>query len=150
MSLTITKHSEAFSSTQQISPEDMVEIAALGFKTVINARPDNEGGSDQPSSSSIQLAAEKAGLHYVHIPVVPNNIQPTDIEACANFVAEAPTPILGFCKSGMRATSLHRSAQQAINPNASTNKQNWLISKLSYFLKNKCLITKLCRKLTAK
>lgn len=150
MSLSITQHSETFSSTPQITPEDIAEVAALGFKTIINARPDNEGGGDQPLSSSIQAAAEKAGLHYVHIPVVPNNIQQSDVEACAQFVADAPTPILGFCKSGMRATSLHASARKANNANNSTGKQNWLMENISHFFQNKCLLTKLCRKLAAK
>jgi len=113
MALSITKHSENFSSTAQLTPEDMAEIAALGFKTVMNARPDHEGGSDQPTSASMQSAAETAGLHYVHIPVIPNNIQPTDISTCARFSAGAPTPILGFCKSGMRATSLYKAAQES-------------------------------------
>ena len=83
MTLSITKHADSFSSTPQITPEDIVEIAELGFKSIINARPDHEGGSDQPLSESIKAAAEKAGLHYIHIPVVPNNIQPTDIETCS-------------------------------------------------------------------
>ena len=150
MSLSITKHSETFSSTPQITPEDVAEIAALGFKTIINARPDNEGGSVQPASGSIKVAAEKAGLHYVHIPVVPNQIQPSDVEACASFTLSAPTPILGFCKSGMRATSLYQSVQQASKAGTSMGKQNWLMNKVSNFFQNKCLLTKLCRKLSAK
>jgi len=110
MTLDITKHSDTFSSCHQIGPEDVEEVAKLGFKTIINARPDHEGGTDQPTSDSVKAAAEKLGLNYVHIPVIPNNINQGDIEICAQFIANAPTPTFGYCKTGKRATSLYQSA----------------------------------------
>lgn len=145
MALNITKHTDQFSSSPQLNPEEMAEIAKLGFKSIINARPDNEGGNAQPTSAQIQKAAEEAGLSYVHIPVVPNNIQPDAIEACARFVAEAPAPMLGFCKSGMRAASLYGLAEKKNNPNAESH--NWLSQKVTHFFANKCLLTKLYRKI---
>jgi uncharacterized protein (TIGR01244 family) len=148
MSLTITKHSETFSSCPQINPEDIAEIAQLGFKTIMNARPDNEGGAEQPLSNNLKTAAEKAGLTYVHIPVIPNNIQPSDVNTCASFVSNAPTPVLGFCKTGMRATSLYNATQQASQTSTNIGKQNWVMGKVNSFFKNKCLVTKLYRKLT--
>ncbi len=147
MALTITKHNETFSSCPQINPENIAEIAQLGFKTIMNARPDHEGGAEQPSSDNIKAAAEKAGLSYVHIPVIPNNIQSHDIATCAEFILNAPTPILGFCKTGMRATSLFNAAQQTNKPATGIGKQNWLVQKISCFFKNKCLLTKLYRKI---
>lgn len=145
MALTVTKHTDQFSSSPQLNPEDMAEIAKLGFKSIINARPDNEGDNTQPSSEIMQKAAAQAGLSYVHIPVVPNNIQADAIEACARFVSDAPKPMLGFCKSGMRAASLYRFAEQKNNPNAES--QHWLTQKVSDFFANKCLLTKLYRKI---
>lgn len=150
MPLIISKHSESFSSCPQISPEDIQEVVALGFKTIINNRPDNEGGAAQPSSDNIKLAAEKAGLQYIHIPVTPNNITPPHIETCANFVTNAPTPILGFCKTGMRASSLYKSTQQASTPSTGSAKQSWLMQKMCYFFKNKCFFTKIYRKFASK
>lgn len=148
MALTITKHNEHFSSSPQINPEDITKIAALGFKSIINARPDNEGGVEQPLSDNLKIAAEAAGLTYVHIPVIPNNIQPSDVDTCASFVSNAPTPVLGFCRTGMRATSLYKSTQQASQTTNNIGKQNWLMTKVTGFLKNKCLLTKLYRKIT--
>lgn len=49
----IAKVSDNFSATGQIQPADMAEIAAQGFKTVINNRPDGEG---EPSSQARRLA----------------------------------------------------------------------------------------------
>lgn len=137
MTLSITKHSETFSSCPQLHPEDMIEIQKLGYKTIINARPDQEGGIDQPTSDTIKVAAEKAGLRYIHIPIIPNNIGSDDIQTCANFINNAPTPILGFCRTGMRATSLYNSAQKN-NGNTSIAKKNWLEKTVSDFFKNKC------------
>jgi uncharacterized protein (TIGR01244 family) len=148
MALTITKHNEHFSSCPQINPEDVEEIVQLGFKSIINARPDNEGGVEQPLSDKLKIAAEAAGLTYIHIPVIPNNIQPSDVDTCASFVSNAPTPVLGFCKTGMRATSLYQSTQQASQATNNIGRQIWLITKVTSFFKKKCLLTKLYRKIT--
>jgi uncharacterized protein (TIGR01244 family) len=148
MALTITKHNEQFSSSPQINPEDVAEIVQLGFKSIINARPDNEGGVEQPLSDNLKIAAEAAGLTYIHIPVIPSNIQPSDVDTCASFVSNAPTPVLGFCKTGMRAISLYKSTQQASQVANNISKQKWLMTKVTGFFKNKCLLTKLYRKIT--
>lgn len=148
MALTITKHNEQFSSCPQINPKDVAEIAQLGFKSIINARPDNEGGVEQPLSDNLKIAAEAAGLTYIHIPVIPNNIQPNDVDTCASFVSNAPTPVLGFCRTGLRATSLYKSTPHASQAANNMGKQNWLITKVTGFFKNKCLLTKLYRKIT--
>lgn len=146
MTLQITKYSEDFSSCPQINPDDIAEIKSLGFKAIINARPDYEGGNNQPLSEDIKAAAEKAGLMYIHTPVIPSNIGADDIQTCAHFLTSAPTPILGFCKTGMRASNLYQSAQK-LNAGYSMASQNWLSQKASDFFKNKCLLTKLYRKL---
>ncbi len=112
MSLAITPVTPSFSTCAQISADDIAEIAALGFKTIVNNRPDHESGETQPTNASIQQAAEAAGLHYVYIPVIPNDIKPADIEAYLDTMPSAPTPILGFCRTGRRAGNLFSLAQQ--------------------------------------
>lgn len=151
MALIITRISDKFSTSPQITVDDVAEIAALGFKTIINNRPDGEGGAEQPLSEAIKAAAESAGLTYVHIPVIPGNITEANVAECATFLLNTPTPILGFCRTGNRASNLY---QQASNKNShgstSSAKQNWLMQKICNFFKNKCLITKLVRKLSSK
>lgn len=138
MSLNITKVNEEFSTTSQIAESDIPEIAALGFKAIINHRPDGEGGAEQPLSESIKNAAEKAGIAYLHIPVIPGNITPDNVAICQAFLAEAPKPVLGFCKTGMRASGVY---QRASVPN---HKQSPL-AKISAWMKDKCLIRRLWR-----
>ena len=60
MSANVTRHTDKFSTAPQVSPSDLPEIAAMGFKTVINNRPDGEGGADQPSSAELEAAAKAA------------------------------------------------------------------------------------------
>jgi len=44
----VTKHTDDFATAPQLAPEHMTAIAAHGFKTVINNRPDMDGGHAQP------------------------------------------------------------------------------------------------------
>jgi uncharacterized protein (TIGR01244 family) len=103
MALTITKVTSEYSTSPQITPEDLAEIAKLGYKTIINNRPDNEGGATQPTSEVLKIAAEKEGLNYFYIPVIPNNIQTQEIEAFTQAYSSATKPILAFCRTGNRA-----------------------------------------------
>jgi len=111
MAIQITKQSDEFSTTSQINIEDIPEIANLGFKTIINNRPDNEGGESQPISEELRVAAEQNGLAYLHIPVIPNNILPAQVMAFSTSFALAAKPILAFCKTGNRAGNIFKLAQ---------------------------------------
>ncbi|PZP29969.1 MAG: TIGR01244 family phosphatase [Roseateles depolymerans] len=96
----------------QLTPEAMTEAAKLGFRSVINNRPDFEHGPDQPTSAEIEAAALAAGLEYRHLPVAGNYQSPEEIEAFAELLAELPRPVLAFCRSGARSTRLFMQAQQ--------------------------------------
>ncbi len=152
MTLSITKLSDTFSTSPQITADDVEEIATLGFKTIINNRPDGEGGAEQPSSNTIEAAAKKVGLAYLYIPVIPGNITESNLAECTTFLAGAASPILGFCRTGKRASSLYQQALSKNNTllNTSTANQNWLMAPICNFFKNKCLITRLVRKLSSK
>ena len=96
----------------QLTPEAMAEAAAMGFKSVVNNRPDFEHGPDQPTSAAIQAAAEAAGLQYRHLPVAGGYQSPEEIAAFAQLLEELPRPLLVFCRSGARSTRLFVHAQQ--------------------------------------
>ncbi|WP_114662471.1 TIGR01244 family sulfur transferase [Polynucleobacter necessarius] len=108
----ITRHTDSFATLGQIAPDHVAEIAQLGYKSVINNRPDGEGGPDQPSNASIQAEAEKLGLHYVYLPVVPGAFTPQQVQEMARLLKELPGPILAFCRSGARSTNLYNFALQ--------------------------------------
>jgi uncharacterized protein (TIGR01244 family) len=94
----------------QLTPEAMAEAAAMGFKSVVNNRPDFEHGPDQPTSAQIEAAARAAGLEYRHLPVDGGYQSPEEIAAFAALLQELPRPLLAFCRSGARSTRLFMAA----------------------------------------
>ncbi len=96
----------------QISPEQVVQVAEKGFKSIINNRPDMEGGPEQPTSAQIEDAARVADVDYVYQPVIAGQITELDVRAFANHFNELPKPILMFCRSGNRSNNLYQLAKQ--------------------------------------
>ena len=94
----------------QLAPEAMAWAAQAGFKSVVNNRPDFEGGPDQPTNAAIEAAALAAGLRYAFLPVNPAVQTPEEIARFAELLAELPKPILAFCRSGTRSGKLFRAA----------------------------------------
>lgn len=96
----------------QLEPASMALAAQQGFKSVINNRPDHEGGPDQPTSAAIEAAAVAAGLAYAHLPVSPAFQSADEIARFAGLLATMPRPILAFCRSGARSGRLFAAASQ--------------------------------------
>lgn len=94
----------------QLTPEAMADLAALGFKAVINNRPDFEEGPQQPTAAQIEAAARAAGLAYAHLPVQPAFQSPQEIARMAELLAALPRPLVAFCRSGARSTRLFTAA----------------------------------------
>ena len=101
----IKRISPFLSVSPQINVTDFQRIAALGFKTVINNRPDGEA-EGQPLNADLADEAKKNGLVYIFQPVSSKLV--TDEDA-ANFAAELERvsgPVLAFCRTGTRCTIL--------------------------------------------
>jgi len=96
---------ESVSVAPQILPADLAAIAAAGFRTVVNNRPDDEE-SGQPSGEAISAAAAAAGLRYRAIPVGRAGIGEAELDAMADALTPAGGPVLAFCRSGTRSCHL--------------------------------------------
>jgi sulfide:quinone oxidoreductase len=96
---------ESLFVSEQILAEDLKEIAAQGIKTIMCHRPDGEG-ADQPNFEEIQKAAKKHKIKAHYLPVVAGKISDDDVAAFTKIFAEAEQPVLGYCRTGMRAASL--------------------------------------------
>lgn len=105
--------SAAVSVTAQLEPADMAWAAANGYRSVINNRPDFEGGDDQPTNAVMSVAAQAVGLNYAFLPVDPGFQTAEEIAAFANLITTLPTPVLAFCRSGTRSAKLFRAATGA-------------------------------------
>ena len=95
----------------QLDAAAMAALAAAGFKSVINNRPDFEGGPDQPPSAAIETAAKAAGLTYVHLPVNPAVQSPQEVAQFRELLSTLPKPILAFCRTGTRCGKLFAAVQ---------------------------------------
>ena len=119
----------------QLDPAAMAEAAAAGFRSVINNRPDFEGGPTQPTSASIEAAARAAGLEYACLPVAPNVQSAEEIARFAELLddaAEADPRVLPL-RARARASSVQRrhgalsaprrlGAARRARPSANTNR----------------------------
>ncbi len=142
----INKITEQFGACAQISADDMEAIAQQGYKTIVNFRPDLEGGDTQPTSASLEAKAKQLGLGYVYIPVVPNQIKPEQVVAFAEVLNQQAKPMLGFCRTGNRATNMFQQASASASACGTSNGA----CKMIAWLKSKCLITRLIRYLKNK
>ncbi|MBO6581759.1 MAG: TIGR01244 family phosphatase [Hyphomonas sp.] len=97
----IRRVTEAFAVAPQINEEDVAQIQAAGFKTIVSNRPDGEGGVDQPRMGAIRAKAESLGLAFVALPF-SGAPTPEVVERMSNILNEAPQPVLAYCRTGTR------------------------------------------------
>jgi sulfide:quinone oxidoreductase len=91
--------------SDQIVDSDLQDIAGKNIKTIICHRPDDEG-ADQPDFEEIAKQAKKLNIECHYIPVVSGKISDEDVKNFSKIYAEAPKPVLSYCRSGMRAASM--------------------------------------------
>ena len=101
------------SITGQISAADMKDIAAAGFTSVVNNRPDGEAVFGQPRTADLRQAAQDAGLVFLDLPFAGPRATPDQVRAFNGLLAQTPGPLLAYCKSGMRSTFLWGAASLA-------------------------------------
>ncbi|MEP1198992.1 TIGR01244 family sulfur transferase [Tateyamaria sp.] len=89
----------------QISVADLDDLKRLNIRTVIALRPEGET-ADQPAISSLRDAAGALGVTVHQIPVISGNITDDDVHAYRAINSGTNGPVLAYCRSGMRATSL--------------------------------------------
>ncbi|MDP1667718.1 TIGR01244 family sulfur transferase [Phaeovulum sp.] len=99
-----------FAVAPQIEPAELASLAAMGFRTLINNRPDAEVGDDL-GHAAMEVAARAAGLAYHRLPYVPGLMTPDLVEAFAATLAKAEGPVLAYCRSGTRSSYLWAMAQ---------------------------------------
>jgi uncharacterized protein (TIGR01244 family) len=103
--MNIVKLTENLAVSAQISLDEVEQIAAAGYKVLINNRPDGED-SHQPAGALIATAAEAAGMEYHHIPITAASFPGPDLEAITDLFDDPSRPVLAFCRSGTRCANL--------------------------------------------
>jgi uncharacterized protein (TIGR01244 family) len=81
----------------QPTSEALKGLREMGFRTVVNLRPETEGPADE------RTVVEAQGLRYVSIPVTADTFSLADVEALEKVLADpASAPVLLHCGSSNR------------------------------------------------
>jgi uncharacterized protein (TIGR01244 family) len=82
----------------QPTPEALKGLEAMGFRTIVNLRPETEGPPDE------RAVVEAQGLRYVSIPVTAGTFSLADVEALERVLDDpAAGPVLLHCASSNRS-----------------------------------------------
>lgn len=96
------KISDDFSSAGQVTPEDLQQAAAEGFKSVLNLRSPSEPGFLADEGEK----ALSAGLEYANVPLVASEANQNLTEEAIQQIENLPKPILIHCAGGGRASGI--------------------------------------------
>ena len=101
---------DEYSVSGQITVDDLNEIKAMGFKSIVCHRPDQES-MDQTPFADIAARAKELGLEIAHVPVGPMGVTAEAVSGMMDALDDLPRPMLGYCRSGMRSTKTYEQAQ---------------------------------------
>jgi sulfide:quinone oxidoreductase len=101
--MSIFQLTPSVSVAPQIEADDLETIKAMGFRSVINNRPDSES-AQQPANARIAEKAAALGLDYRFIPVVSGSFEDADVAQFRKALDEMQGPVLAFCRSGTRSS----------------------------------------------
>lgn len=103
------------SATAQILAQDLKAAHDAGFRSIVCNRPDGEG-ADQPNFDEIERAAHLHGLQSRYLPVESGKVTDEQGTAFGALMAELPKPVLAFCRTGMRSTTMWALSQSGQMP----------------------------------
>lgn len=101
----IRRITEDYAVSPQISPDDIPEIKAAGFRSIMCNRPDGEDYG-QPEFDAVAEAARAEGLEVRCVPIVSGMVTPQAAQDFAAALEDMPKPMLAYCRSGTRCTML--------------------------------------------
>lgn len=107
--------SDELSIAGQVTPEQLQQAAAEGFKSVLNLRSPDEAGvlSDE------QQQAEAAGLAYSNVPLSNSNLSNGQVSEALEALEGLPKPVLIHCGAGARAGAIAliaKATQENLSP----------------------------------
>ncbi len=99
----------------QIHTPDLPEIARAGFRTLICNRPDGEG-NDQPVFAELEAAARGLGITMHYLPAESGKVTDEQGREFGALMAVSPKPVLAFCRTGMRSSTMWALSQSGTMP----------------------------------
>jgi len=134
--MNIVKLTDTLGVSAQITPEDVAEIAARGYRVLINNRPEGEEEA-QPAESTIAAAAREAGIEYHFMPVTHSTFPGPHFDAMSDLLDDQERPVLAFCRSGTRCANLWVASVDAIDRKSAAGvaeQRGFDLAMVSHFL----------------
>lgn len=103
------------SVSEQIFPNHLNELKNSGFRAIICNRPDGEG-SDQPLFAEIKHVAQTMGIEAHYLPAESGKVTDEQGVAFGKLLESLPKPVLAYCRSGMRSTTMWALSQADRQP----------------------------------
>jgi sulfide:quinone oxidoreductase len=95
----------SLSVSPQLTEADVAQAARDGFRAIIDNRPDGEEPG-QPTAAEMKALAAAQGLGFAHVPTVGGKITDEDVALMAHALANLEGPVLAYCRTGTRSTTL--------------------------------------------
>ena len=105
----------ALSVSPQLSAAQVAQVASQGFRAIIDNRPDGEEDG-QLSGAEMEALAAAHGMGFAHVPVVPGQIKDADVASMADALSRLDGPVLAYCRTGTRSTTLWALTQAGAVP----------------------------------
>jgi sulfide:quinone oxidoreductase len=105
----------SLSVSPQLTEADVAEAARNGFRAIIDNRPDGEEPG-QPTAAEMKAMATAHGLGFAHVPTVGGKISDEDVALMAHALADLEGPVLAYCRTGTRSTTLWALTQAGAQP----------------------------------
>ena len=90
---------------RQPSAEQLAELRAQGFATVVNLRTVGEKNQSL-SPTDEEAEAKSAGLSYHHVPVSISSLDAQQVEAVREAIRNSEGPVYVHCGAGQRACAI--------------------------------------------
>lgn len=99
----------------QIFATDVPKLKESGFRAIICNRPDGEG-TDQPLFAEIEQAAQTLGIETHYLPAESGKVTDEQGKAFGDILAALPKPVLAYCRTGTRSTTMWALSQAGNMP----------------------------------
>ncbi|OTG64657.1 beta-lactamase hydrolase domain-containing protein [Acinetobacter silvestris] len=94
----------------EMTTDKFQKLIALGFKSVVVNRPDDEQGN-LTTAHQLRNISEKSKVSLIYQPISSGQISQSDIIEFSKYYNSLPKPILMICKTGSRSTTLFNNAK---------------------------------------
>lgn len=102
--ISFREHGDDVVCLPQVTAAGVVELAAMGIRSIICNRPDDE--AEAVPSQGIADAAALAGMQFAYLPVRMETLSMKDGAAFVHLLEVLPKPIAAYCRTGRRSTAL--------------------------------------------